>query len=603
MNPEDEKRFLDELIQSSEEIMGEIERLLLEVEADLEQGKGADPELVHTLFRHFHTIKGNSGFFQLTNIITLTHNAETLLNEVRNHKNNLTLTMTESLMASKDLLTKAFIGVAADGNDDKFREEIEAFIASLIQPKKKIDLDTELPEASFGIFTEPSKPIADSFGIFGETSKPEVESFATFPESQQSVEQKSDDLHTQPILVEKSTNISNNKKSDIRIHTEKLDLLIDTVGELVIAESFLAATLTNLENDSSRLKFASEELKKIITNLQDISLSLRMVPIESVFRKMERLVRDLSKKKAKKVNLVLKGLDTEVDKRILESLADPLVHLIRNAIDHGLETPTERLALHKPSTGKIELSAYNAGNVVTIEIKDDGRGLDREKILQKALEQGLLTNSENMSDNDIFHLIFSPGFSTSKELTDISGRGVGMDVVKQNIANLGGEVDLISQAGQGTTCILNIPLTLAIIDGTIIRNGQQDYIVPTTDVVETFDLQQMPIHELDDGNRNILFRGKIVPLVSLERFIGKQGCEKDTKGLYIIVLQAKGRYMGVIVDDITVNQSIVIKPLPALIDSVRMFSACTALGNGKIAFILDIKYLIDKLMSFMSHAN
>lgn len=381
-------------------------------------------------------------------------------------------------------------------------------------------------------------------------------------------------------------------QSMVSVHVAKLDRLMDIMGELVIAEAMVTQNpdLKDLELDN--FQKAARQLGKIISELQDTVMSVRMVPLATTFLKLQRVVRDMCKKLGKEVELELIGENTEVDKNITERISDPLMHLIRNAIDHGIETTEDRIAAGKKAIGKITLEAKNAGSDVLIIIRDDGRGLDRDKILARALANGLVhKDPSELSDKEVYSYIFLPGFSTKEKVTEFSGRGVGMDVVTQNINNVGGTVLVDSICGKGSTITLKIPLTLAIVDGMTIRVGNAHYTLPITAIQESFRPQERDIVTDPDGNEMILVRGKCYPVLRLHRLYRVKEAETDFAEGIMIMVESEGTTLCLFADELIGEQQVVVKALPDYIKSLKQvkgLAGCTLLGDGSISLILDV---------------
>lgn len=379
----------------------------------------------------------------------------------------------------------------------------------------------------------------------------------------------------------------------LNVSVEKLDMLMDLMGELVISEVMVTNNpeIASLNIDS--FKKASTHLRKIIDNLQDVVMSIRMVPLAPTFKKMNRIVRDMSKKLGKEVELVLIGEETEVDKNIIEHIGDPLMHIIRNSLDHGIEAPEDRIAAGKNSVGEITLQAENSGGDVNIIIKDDGKGLNREKILMRAKEHGLIDKSEEeLTDKEIYSFIFLPGFSTKEKVSEFSGRGVGMDVVLKSIEKVRGKVYVDSIQGSGTTITIKIPLTLAIIDGMTIRVGQSIYTIPIMSIKQSFKVREKDIFKDIDGNEMIMVRGQCYNILRLhERYNIKTDIKDIEKGILVMV-ENEGKSFCIFADELLGEQQVVVKPLPNYIKKVKGIGGCNLLGDGSISLILDIGGLI-----------
>lgn len=411
------------------------------------------------------------------------------------------------------------------------------------------------------------------------------------------IEDEKDGIHSPIDQPEKEASLKGMKQNIISVSINKLDKLMDLVGEIVITEAMVTRNpeLKNLQLDS--FSKASRQLRKLTDELQDVVMSIRMIPIAATFQKMNRIVRDMGKKLGKEVELSVSGEETEVDKNIIDRLSDPLMHLIRNAMDHGLEPVEERQAKGKPARGKISLEARNAGGEVLITVTDDGRGLDKNRILAKAKENGLVNRPESdLSDREIYSFVLLPGFSTKEKVTEFSGRGVGMDVVRKNIEKVGGSVSIESTPGDGTTIAIKIPLTLAIIDGMEISVGKSVYTIPTVAIKESFRANEKDIILDPDGNEMIMLRGSCHPIIRLHRLFGvKTEVEDLCKGIMIMV-QSGAQAVCIFVDRLIGEQQVVVKPLPLYIlkyiGCVKGVGGCTILGDGNISLIIDVNGII-----------
>jgi two-component system chemotaxis sensor kinase CheA len=384
--------------------------------------------------------------------------------------------------------------------------------------------------------------------------------------------------------------------SSVRVPASKLDELVDLVGELVIAQAKLSQTVE--DSYDQQLRGLAEEIERLSDELRDNTLGIRMMPIGSSFGKFRRVVRDLSSQKGKEIELVTQGAETELDKTVIERINDPLVHLLRNSIDHGIETPEEREAQGKPRQGEILFSAEQSGGNVILSIVDDGQGLDPQRIRDKALEKGLITPEAELSDKEIFNLIFQPGFSTSQEISDISGRGVGMDVVKQNISALRGTVEIDSTPGQGCSISISLPLTLAIIEGLQVRVGEQHFIIPLSSVQECLELNKNAVTR-ERGWDFVQLREQLVPYVRLREWFEQSGSLPGIE--QVVVTTAQDKLLGLVVDEVIGQQQTVIKTLSRIYQNIEEVSGATILGDGSIALILDADKLED-LVSKRQHA-
>ena len=414
-----------------------------------------------------------------------------------------------------------------------------------------------------------------------------IEQHAATPQQISQALQKQQDNATH--VTKKGTDTAS-----IRVDTAKIDKLINLVGELVITQSMLSDLSTRFE--MSQLAVLLERVAQLERNTREIQervMGIRMLPIGSAFSRFPRLVRDLSGKSGKKIQLVLSGEETELDKTVIESIGDPLTHLVRYSADHGLESPEERLANNKPEQGTIRLNAFHEGGSICITVEDDGRGLNRDKILAKAIKSGLVGEQEKLADDQIWHLIFKPGFSTAEKVTDVSGRGVGMDVVKRNIDGLGGAVSIKTVPGKGTTFTLKLPLTLAIIEGMTVRVGKETYIVPLLSILESIQPKAESIKTVVGKGELINVRGTYLPIMRMyEVFSLEPEYTEPTKAI-LLILETEGEHVAVMVDEILGQQQVVIKSMEQNFRKVDGVAGATILGDGTVGFILDVRGLLE----------
>jgi two-component system, chemotaxis family, sensor kinase CheA len=359
------------------------------------------------------------------------------------------------------------------------------------------------------------------------------------------------------------------------------------VGELVISQSMIAQDPELLTGEKARLTRNVARSGKIVRELQDLTMSLRMVPLKAMFQKMSRLVRDLSHKSGKAVRFVTEGEETEIDRNMVESLGDPLVHMVRNAVDHGLESADGRAAAGKSTTGTVTLRAFHAAGNVIIELEDDGKGLDRQRILAKALERNLIAPGQDLSESQTFALIFLPGFSTAEKVTDVSGRGVGMDVVRSRVEAMHGRIDIRSTRGQGSVFTLTLPLTMAITDGMLIRVGRERYLLPTVSIIESFRPQAGSLSTVAGRGEMVMLRGNLVPILRLHRLFGVEGSVTNAMQGLLIVIEASGARCALLVDELLGQQQVVIKSMSAALGQVQGVAGGAILGDGRVGLILD----------------
>jgi len=380
--------------------------------------------------------------------------------------------------------------------------------------------------------------------------------------------------------------------ASIKVDVEKLDALVNAVGELVIMQSLVRQNKLVSRIADPKLTKDFSQLTRITSELQRTAMSMRMVPIKQTFDKMIRLVRDLSKKSGKKVDLIMEGAETEIDRNMVESIYDPLVHMMRNSVDHGISPPADREKCGKPETGTVFLRAYQKGGSMMIEIEDDGEGLNTQKIRKKAIERGLVSESDNLSDFELNNLIFLPGFSTADKITDVSGRGVGMDVVKKAVEKLRGKVEVQSQSGKGSLFMIRLPLTLAIIDGIIVRVGSERYIIPTIAIQESMRPDRTNYSTVHGRGENLLVRGELVPIIRLYEIFGVPSTNTDPCEAIVVVVENEGRRRALMVDELLGKEEVVIKNLGGL--DVPGVAGGTILGDGRVGLILDLAGVIAK---------
>jgi len=383
------------------------------------------------------------------------------------------------------------------------------------------------------------------------------------------------------------------ESSSIRVGIDKVDALINLVGELVITQSMLGQLGEDFTMDKvERLKDGLAELERNTRELQENVMSIRMLPISFAFNRFPRMVHDLCGKLGKQVELKMSGEQTELDKTVMEKIGDPLVHLVRNAVDHGIESPETRQAAGKPATGTVHLNAYHQGGNILIEISDDGAGLDRERILAKAIERGLAREGDNPDDAEVYDFLFQPGFSTAEVVSDVSGRGVGMDVVKRNITALGGTIDVQSNPGSGSTFTIRLPLTLAILDGQLVRVGDQTFIIPLVSIIESLQVEQKQVNAIAGSAELYKLRDDYLPIIRLYDAFGLDPDSENLEDGLLVVVEGNGLQVGLLVDDLLAQQQVVIKSLETNFKKVEGLSGATILGDGTVALIVDIGGII-----------
>jgi len=654
--------MLDIFIFETGQLLEQLEKILI----DSEKSNTYSADSINEIFRIMHTIKGSSAMMFFDGISTLAHSMEDLFYYVRENKplslnySELTDLILKGADFIKTELSKIEAGGEADAEADALIEEIQAFLTNLkknncASDKKRFkavvhfedgckmenvraftivhnlkdivddiqyfppniiedeNTDEIIRQNGFEILFRTECPIDTIRKILMETvflkhfELEELDEDSEIPEAESEQKTALDDASSfQSKMAKKEQDMEAQSRSlnqsMISVSISKLDKLMDLVGEMVIAEDMVIQNpdLKGLELDNFHK--AARQLNKITSEIQDMVMSIRMVPLTATFHKMNRIVRDMSKKLGKDVQLEIIGEETEVDKNIIEHISDPLMHLVRNAIDHGIEAPEERQLKGKPQVATITLEAKNAGSDVLVIVKDDGRGLDKEKILKRARENGLLHRSEaEMSDKEIFNLIFLPGFSTKDSISEYSGRGVGMDVVVKNIETVGGSVSVDSIRDAGTTITLKIPLTLAIIDGMNVKVGNSRYTIPTITIKESFKPKESDIITDPDGNEMIMVRGECYPILRLHKVYNVKTNVTNFSDGIIIMVEQDNKTVCVFADELLGQQQVVVKALPEYIrkfKKIKGLAGCTLLGDGSISLILDIAGLVAGLIKF-----
>ncbi len=674
--------------EESFELLESMEAALLEL-----SGGNDDIELVHTIFRAAHSIKGGAGTFGFTQVAGFTHVMETLLDEIRNGNREANMEIVGLLLESGDLV-QGMLEALRDGEeaDDatidnllgRLNEQLDGSSESngikentdktavsekeaqpgwkiVFKPHREImksgndplrilkELDSlgelevtpdlsELPDFSemdpeafylgWNLFLKGNVSREQIVEIFewveGECDL-EIEAFsvadddapaakssegtdvqaetAQMPteneiQTTQAPAKPKDDNPAEPATVKKAAKKPSADGGSIRVGIDKIDALINQVGELVITQSMLSQVGGLLEEGDvkglEKLRDGLAQLERNTRDLQESVLQVRMLPINVSFSRFPRLVRDLSLKMGKQVELKLTGEHTEVDKTVLEKIGDPLVHLVRNSLDHGLEMPDIRSQAGKPETGILELRAYHEGSDIVIEVIDDGAGLNKDKILSKAIEKNVIAEGETLSDEEIYSLIFKPGFSTADTVSDVSGRGVGMDVVRRNIRDLGGNVSITSQVGKGSKITIRLPLTLAILDGQLVAVSDQVFIVSLVSIVESIQVKPENISSIAGKAELYKLRGEYIPIIRLGNLFEIEIGNKDLQQGLLVIVEADGKRVGLFVDDLMGQQQVVVKSLETNYRQIQGISGATILGDGHVALIMDVAGLIQR---------
>ncbi len=687
----DLSQFHDAFFEESFEALDAMEAALLKLDVG-----APDPELINTIFRVAHSIKGGSATFGFTEIASFTHSLETLLDELRSGNMPVSEQVSDVLLQSVDVMRAMLHAVQAKQPLDAQRVSDLQFDLEVILARKSPPAPSEpaVPEPTAEqapprwqvrfrpyreLMTRGNDPLRmlrelDELGevrvqidaqslpalediqpqdchlawtieLSGEVAEeairqvfdwaegdcdleiqrvpgapPEKEAAAS-PTPPQAAAASSEDVPAAPqtaaetphepsgpasapatpvasprpestAKAEKSVSTHGDSGS-IRVSVDKIDELMNTVGELVITQAMLSQLGGQFDGpQAEQLRAGLAQLERNMRELQESVMRVRMLPISFVFSRFPRMVRDLAHRLGKQIELKLTGEQTELDKTVLEKIGDPLVHLVRNCIDHGIEPPEKRLAAGKPAAGTVHLDATHRGGNIAVEVSDDGGGLDKSRILAKARSRGIVGANDALSDSEVYELIFMPGFSTAEKTTDVSGRGVGMDVVRRNVKSLGGKIEVASEPGRGSRFSITLPLTLAIVDGQSVAVGGETYIVPLISIVESMQLKEGNVSRLSGQGEVFSFRGDYLPIIRLHELFG---VEPRTRALHeglVVVAEGDGRRAGLFVDDLLGQQQVVIKSLETNYGHIEGISGATILGDGSVALILDVPGLI-----------
>jgi len=580
--------LVSDFIHEATEHLDNVNSKLLVVESS-----PADEEAINSLFRAFHTIKSLSGFLELTELHAVVKEVENLLSGARKGAIAMNTAVIDVLFSAADAARKMTeelkknpskkTGLITQSGLEAVLEQVQYITGTSVAAKRQ-----KLGE----ILVQEGK--ADETDIKEALLEQKVthEKIGSVLQHHNAVSSAdiAGALMEQKVTEETAVRV----KETVKIDLEKLDRLIDTIGEMVIAESMVVNDKSISEGASAVFMGNVNHLNKTTKMLHELGLSLRLIPAAGMFQKMARVARDLSRKHNKKINFVYRGEDTEIDRTVVEKISDPLIHMIRNSIDHGIESAAERKAAGKTETALIELNAYHKGGSVYIEIQDDGSGLNMEKILRRAAENGIISESSQLSKEEIFDLIFRPGFSTASVVTDTSGRGVGMDVVRKNVEQLRGRVVVGSEAGKGTKFTVVLPLTTAIIEAIAVKVKGEKYFIPSLSIIESARPESSLFSTVNNKGVMLSFRNSFVPVFSLGGLFG-DGCsagETAQGDKIIVIVEENGKRAGIAVDEILEPQQIVVKSLGKSFDKTEGIAACTIMSDGKVGLIIDVSGII-----------
>ena len=624
----DRTEFVQYFRDETEELLQSIDSDLLRLESFVDT-ESIDAEIVNSLFRALHTIKGSAGMLDYKDIQQVAHKLENVFDLIRKDRMPLSESCINLLFEGRDVLTGLVRAAVDNGNMpegiDSYMQRLDSFAsvyestAAVIDGDRMKSLDDQNDDLTPVDSSKIEEFEAEIARLLAAAADPTAADTIDPHAAQATVDALLAPLPRAAAALQPASTASaasngngkpvpatgaGSKNQTIRVDIERLDMLLNLVGELVINRtriSDIANTLARNVNDPNHhqdvivplakdLADSSALLARTTNEIQESIMKVRMVPIGQVFDRFPRMVRDLAKARSKEIKLEISGAETDLDKTIVDEVGEPLMHLVRNCVDHGIEDPDVRESKGKSRVGTIQLNAYHEGNQVIIEIQDDGGGIALEKVRERGIKQGLIGEADRLTDREIIELIFSPGFSTAEQVTDVSGRGVGMDVVKKNILRLKGIFDVDSVYGSGTKFTMKLPLTLAIIQALLVRVADELYSIPLDAVIESQRIDMSDVRTVH-GGEVITLRGQVVPLIRIGEFFSL-GTERDPDKVMIVIVGLQGRQVGLVVDSFQGEQEIVIKPLSDVIGRIAGISGATILGNGSISLIIDVHSLV-----------
>ncbi|MBK3332496.1 chemotaxis protein CheA [Persephonella atlantica] len=618
---DDMREILEEFLVEADEILSDLDQELIELEENPE-----DKELLNKIFRGMHTLKGGAGFLGLTSVVEIAHKIEDIFNLLRNDELKLTSEMMDVILEGVDKLKEA-VEMLKENEEIPDEEDVRDILnrlenvlsgGDIVEPEvvNSENINPEEIEFVEGVDEEIKRlilqyPGKDLAGILEEIillppdERPPlevIEKLEKIISEGKDVKdlikikkEKEDEKRETPEKPVKEKKKKSEKKEEvIRVDVERVEVLMNLVGELVLDRNRIVKLASGLEASGETVEELLDSItgmSRTVSDLQDAVMKLRMQPVKKIFSKFPRIVRDLAKKLNKKVNLVLEGEDTEIDRSILDKLEDPLIHLVRNAIDHGIEPPEERVMKGKPEAGTVKLSAFQEGDRIIIAIEDDGRGIDVEKVKKKAVEKGLISpeQAQNMSEKEAYELLFMPGFSTTEQISDVSGRGVGMDVVASTIHSLRGTIEVESELGEGTKFIMKLPLTVAIIRTLMVGANNRIFAIPLYSVVEIVRYEPENVKHIGQF-KSFMLRDEVYLLFSLNELFD---IPDESKKEFIVIVRVGEKNIAIAVEDLFGEEEIVIKPLGKLLEDVQGIAGATITGDGKVVLIVDTNSLIN----------
>jgi len=646
LNDPEMKEIFESFVVETREILEKLDLELVELEKRTD-----DTNLLNQIFRSFHTVKGTAGFLGLVKMQAVTHRLEDILNKLRKGEVKLNSEIMDGILQGFDTMKILMDTIENNKNEDVETEGVIQTLESLLKAMESGDFSAvssqAAPEVAQVEQAQEQAPVEEKVEtVAEETIKDEEQADEVQEEETEEVNDEAEEIKEEEVKAEavKTEEPKEEKKeqkqpeqavakvqqpvaqpkveqpkatqpaaqpakqidNSIRVDVERLDQLLNIVSELVLGRNRLAQVNTEMQVEHEGTKLAKDlfeayrQIDLMTTELQLAVMKTRMIKIGKVFNKYPRVVRDLCRETKKDIQLLIYGEDTELDKTLIEEINDPLVHLIRNAVDHGIETPQERVAKGKNPQGTVILAAEHEGNNINITIQDDGKGMDPEVIKRKAIEKGLITKEKanDLNKNEIFNLIFLPGFSTAEKITNISGRGVGMDVVKTNVTKLRGTIQIDSEVGKGTKIVIKLPLTLAIIQGLLVRVKTETVVIPLSSVIEVVRVAPEEIYTINQ-NEVIRIRNSILSLLRVEDILYDDLPEDDNdkKWQYVVIISAGDRKYGIRVDELIGQKEIVIKSLGSYLGNIEGLAGATIMGDGKVVMILDIGDLVNKIVT------
>lgn len=635
---DDMQEIMEDFLIEAFEMVDQLDQDLVELESNPE-----DLELLNRIFRVAHTIKGSSSFLNFDILTSLTHNMEDVLNKARHGELKITPDVMDVVLLSIDLMKALLQAIRDSGTDASSGIDISDAVTKLqaisqgtgggasaaaesAPAPKEAPESTPAPAGDNPLADEPEKDYSSMSSAEVDAEIERLLQKRQEADKQMRAQKKASgqvsDIQAPKAPTEDKAaatpapkpaakaeskagakdegKVATSVEQTVRVDVRRLDNLMNLIGELVLGKNRLIKIYGDVEERYDGEKFL-EELNQVVSSISSVTTDLqlavmktRMQPVGKVFNKFPRMVRDLSRELKKSIDLVITGEETELDKSIVEEIGDPLIHIIRNSCDHGVESPEERKALGKPEIGRVDLKAYNEGNHIVIEITDDGKGLDADMLKHKAIEKGLISEKEadSMTDKEAFGIIFKPGFSTAKTISNVSGRGVGMDVVKTNVEKLNGIIEIDSEKGVGTTFKLKIPLTLAIIQALLVGAQEEYYAIPLSSVIETVRIGQDEIYSVD-GKSVLRLRDEVLSLVRLADIFGVDSVLETASEVYVVIIALAEQKIGVIVDYLIGQEEVVIKSLGYYLKSTRGIAGATVRGDGKITLIVDVAAMME----------